>query len=378
MHTRETADIVVVGGGVIGLSVARALALRGVEKVTLIERSQLGAEASYAAAGMLAPQAEADSADDFFNLARESRDLYPAFAAALYDETGVDIELDQTGTLYLALTDQDEEEIQKRFQWQRNAGLLVEMMTNHEARELEPAINENVRAALRFPLDIQVENRRLLKALVAANQALGVRFIIGETVEAVRICRGASEGVESSGGFVSCKAIVIAGGAWSSTIGGLPSLEIEPVRGQMVCFSALERVCRHVIYSPRGYIVPRTDGRLLAGSTSEHAGFERLVTAGGLLKILSRTLEISPQIAKLAVTDTWAGLRPRALDNLPVLGPDAEIDGLFYATGHYRNGILLAPITGELIADAVMRNFDSSRFGAFSPGRFTSATITGF
>ncbi|HUE82364.1 MAG TPA: glycine oxidase ThiO [Pyrinomonadaceae bacterium] len=376
MHTRETADIVVVGGGVIGLSVARALALRGVKKVTLIERFQLGTEASFAAAGMLAPQAEADSPDDFFNLARESRDLYPAFAAALYHETGVDIELDQTGTLYLALTDHDEEEIQKRFQWQRNAGLPVEMLTNHEARQLEPAINENVCAALRFPLDIQVENRRLLRALVAANQALGVRFIIGETVEAVRIRSGVSEGVESSGGFVSCKAIVIAGGAWSSTIGGLPSLEIEPVRGQMVCFSALERLCRHVIYSPRGYIVPRTDGRLLAGSTSEHAGFERLVTAGGLFKILSRALEISPQIAKLAVTDTWAGLRPRAPDNLPVLGPDAEIDGLFYATGHYRNGILLAPITGELIAEAIMRNFDSSRFGAFSPGRFTSVAIT--
>lgn len=376
MRTRETADIVVVGGGVIGLSVARALALRGVKKVSLIERSQLGTEASFAAAGMLAPQAEADSADDFFNLARESRDLYPAFAAALYDETGIDIELDQTGTLYLALTDHDEQEIQKRFQWQRNAGLPVEMLTNHEARQLEPAINENVCAALRFPLDIQVENRRLLRALVAANQTLGVRLIVGETVEAVRTRSGLAEGVESSGGFVSCKAIVIAGGAWSSTIGGLPSLEIEPVRGQMVCFSALERLCRHVIYSPRGYIVPRTDGRLLAGSTSEHAGFERRVTAGGLFKILSWALEISPPIAKLGVTDTWAGLRPRAPDNLPILGPDAEIDGLFYATGHYRNGILLAPITGELIADAIMRNFDSSRFGAFSPGRFTSVAIT--
>ncbi len=376
MHMQETADIVVVGGGVIGLSVARALALRGVKNVCLIERSEIGTEASFAAAGMLAPQAEADCADEFFNLARQSRDLYPGFSAALLDETGIDIELDQTGTLYLALTDHDEEEIQKRFQWQSNAGLPIEKLTNHEARELEPAINEDVRAALRFPLDIQVENRRLLRALVAANQALGVPLITAETVDAVRTVSGVIDGVESSGGFIGCGAVVIAGGAWSSTIRGLPSLEIEPVRGQMVCLAAGERVCRHVIYSPRGYIVPRTDGRLLAGSTSEQAGFERQVTAGGLYKILSRALEISPRIANLAITDTWAGLRPRAADSLPVLGPDPEIDGLFYATGHYRNGILLAPITGELIADAIMGNFDSSRFGAFSPGRFTSVAIS--
>jgi glycine oxidase len=154
-----------------------------------------------------------------------------------------------------------------------------------------------------------------------------------------------------------------------------PRVRIEPVRGQMVCFEANPRVARHVLYSPRGYLVPRVDGRLLAGSTSEHAGFEKLVTASGLHSILSHSLEIAPAISGLPVTSTWAGLRPRAEDDLPVLGPCAEIEGLFYATGHYRNGILLAPITGELIAEAIAGNVHSDLFSPFAPDRFELAGV---
>jgi glycine oxidase len=348
-------DIVIVGGGVIGLTVARALALRGVRDVCLVERGNLGTEASWAAAGMLLPQVEADAADDFFNLACQSRDLYSAFAAALHEETGIDVELDTTGTLYLALTDHDHEEIQKRYERQTQAGLSVELLSAAEARECEPCISESTRGALRFPKDIQVENRRLLSALANSVNKLGVTIATQTTVDSLIIEGNRVHGVQTSRGVINTSTAVIAAGTWSSFIKTSPqSPMIEPVRGQMVCLEARPQLTRHVIYTPRGYIVPRQDGRLLAGSTSEHAGFAKCVTAGGIAAILRNALEISPAISDLPVVDTWAGLRPHAAGGLPVLGPYGEIDGLFYATGHYRNGILLAPLTGELISEAII------------------------
>jgi len=376
-QANETADVIVIGGGVIGLSVARAIAGRRVASVMIIERAGLGAEASFAAAGMLAPQAEADRADDFFSLACESREMYRAFAAALKEESGTDMELDTTGTIYLAFNEHDLEEIEQRYEWQTRAGLPVEKLSDKEVRALEPCIGENVRAALRFPLDGQVENRRLLVALSTATEKLGVRIVTGTTVESLRIERDRITGVETSRGFVATRKVVIAAGAWTTFIKakGVPALRIQPVRGQMVCFETSPRIAQHVIYSPRGYVVPRRDGRLLAGSTTEQAGFDRRVTASGVHSILSHALEISPRISRLPLIDSWAGLRPRAEDNLPVLGPFAEIDGLFFATGHYRNGILLAPVTGELIASLIVDNVVSPRLESFAPDRFEPASV---
>ncbi len=378
-QSSKTAEVAIIGGGVIGLAVARALALRGVRDVLLIERLSLGAEASSAAAGMLAPQAEANRAHEFFYLTCQSRDMYPAFAAALLDETGIDIELETTGTLYLAFTGNDAEELQKRYEWQTKAGLPIEKLNAQAVRELEPAINEDVHAALKFPLDTQVENRRLISALTLANERLGVCMETGTAVTSLKIEHDRVSGVETSRGFISAEAVVIAGGAWSSLLGAgdkaLPQLRIKPVRGQMLCFQPSLPLARHVIYSPRGYVVPRRDGRLLAGSTSEHAGFEKQVTAAGVQQILAAALEISPRIASLPLTDAWAGLRPRAADTLPVLGPCAEIAGLYYATGHYRNGILLTPITGELIAGAIVDRTFPAALQIFSPDRFGCVAV---
>lgn len=376
-ETKHSADVVVIGGGVIGLTIARALALRGAGDVCLIERASLGREASFAAAGMLAPQAEANAQDDFFKLACRSRDLYANFAASLRDETGVDIELDTTGTLYLALTYHDLVEIEKRFEWQTAASLPIEKLTPAQARELEPCINESVLGALRFPLDVQVENRRLLSALTNCVSRLGVTIVTETSVESVRVERDRVSGLQTSRGFIACGKAVVAAGTWSGFIQLSPktALKIEPVRGQMISFDARPQLTRHVIYTPRGYVVPRQDGRLLAGSTSEHAGFAKQVTAGGISTILANAQEISPAVSNLPIVDTWAGLRPRAPDNLPVLGPCDEIGGLFYATGHYRNGILLAPVTGELIAEAVIDGVVSPLLGPFSPGRFDLARV---
>ena len=378
-QTRETADVAIIGGGVIGLAVARALALRGIRDVLLLERGSLGAESSSAAAGMLAPQAEANRPHEFFYLTCRSRDMYPGFASALLEETGIDIELETTGTLYLAFTEHDADELEQRYEWQTKAGLAIEKLSAEMARKLEPSICEDVRAALRFPLDTQVENRRLISALAASNERLGVRMETRTDVMSLKVERGRVAGIETSRGFVATDRTIIAGGAWSSLLGAadiaLPNLRIKPVRGQMLCFEAHPQICGHVIYSPRGYIVPRRDGRLLAGSTTEHAGFEKRVTAAGVQAITSAALEISPRIASLPMTDSWAGLRPRAADTLPVLGPCAEITGVYYATGHYRNGILLAPITGELIAGAIVDQVFPPALNIFSPDRFGLVTV---
>ncbi len=362
--------IIVIGGGIIGLSIARELALRGARDLSVIERGEFGREASWAAGGILAPQVEADSADDFFRLASASRDLYPQFAEALLNETGIDIELDTTGTLYVAFSEPEESEFRERFDWQQSEGLAVEWLSGDEARALEPALSNQVRCALKFANDLQVENRRLIEALLVSNRKLGVRLIDQCEVKAISVSADRVSGVETSRECVSANVVVVAAGAWTSAVDPAAKLEIEPVRGQMLCFRSESQFVRHVVYSSRGYLIPRRDGRLIAGSTSEHVGFDKRVTEQGAAQIKSMAAEIAPQVAKLALVDSWAGFRPRAPDDLPVLGASTEVDGLYYATGHYRNGILLAPITGALMAEAIISKAIPPLISPFSPDRF--------
>jgi len=373
IQANQFAEVAIIGGGVIGLSVARALARRGIRDISIIEKNECGHEASWAAGGILAPQIEADTSDDFFRLACASRDLYPQFAAELQAESSIDVELDTTGTMYVAFSENEEAELRHRIAWQRTQGLRVEWLTGDEARAVEPCLSTNVRSALRFPDDYQVDNRRLVEALVIANQRHGVRLITGCGVRRIQIADGAVTGIQTELGFLSAKKIVVAAGAWSSSIEAeealLPRLDIEPVRGQMLCFSA-PGFARQVIYSSRGYIIPRRDGRLLAGSTSEHVGFDKRVTEAGVDRIRSMAIEIAPALQDISIIDSWAGFRPRAKDDLPALGSVEDLKGLFYATGHYRNGILLAPITGEVIAGAILGQ--SPEWTAFSPQRFVS------
>ncbi len=362
-------DAVVVGGGVVGLSVARELARRGLT-VSLTERGHVGAEASWAAGGMLAPQSEAERADAFFRLARAARDLYPNLAAELWEETGVDIELDQTGTLYVALTGADAAECERRYSWQSRAGLAVEQLTGAEARSLEPNVSPRAVAALRFPSDWQVESRRLVAALALSARRAGVRIYEHTEASSILTSAGRVRAVETSRGTLEAEVIVVACGAWTSLLRAGDEADagtaaaaaaaaiprVEPVRGQMLCYetgAGGAPFVRHVVYSPRGYLVPRRDGRLLAGSTTERVGFDKSVTARGRAEIVAHAVEIAPALRALRLADEWAGLRPRADDDWPVIGPHAEIKNLFYATAHYRNGILLAPLTGRLVAEMI-------------------------
>lgn len=385
----ERADVAVVGGGVAGLAAARELARRGLG-VAVLEDGRAGS-ASRAAAGMLAPQAEADYPDDFFALLCASRDMYTAFAAALSEESGLRVELDQTGTLYLALDDEDVEEAERRFAWQSRAGLEVERLTAEEARALEPNISPDVRMALRFPRDWQVESRRLTVALDAAAEAQGVRIIRAVEAQGVRVQGGRVAGVVTSAGELEAGAVVFAAGAWTSALhkfsdDGNPFLNddprIEPVRGQILCYQqrdARTPLVRHVVYGTRGYLVPRSGGRLLAGSTTEPGVYDCRVTEEGTRSIAARAAELAPAVAALEVADSWAGLRPCARDRLPVLGESADVRGLFYAAGFYRNGILLAPAAGEIVADLVTggaTRLSPRALETFSPARFSQTPKT--
>lgn len=369
----------IIGSGVIGLSIAREFHKKGISDVTILERGSLGKEASFAAAGMLAPQSEADSADDFFHFCDRSRKLYPNLAKELLDETGIDIELDQSGTLYIAFTASDLAEIDKRYLWQKEAGMEVERLSATETHKLEPFISPDSLGSLFFPNDWQVENRSLLKALKTYAEINNFRIFENTEVSNLIKTNGVISSVQTrSGDEFSADILIIAAGAWTSLINlenrQLSVPGVKPIRGQMLSFQTAKRLFSRVIYSPRGYIVPRRNGKILAGATVEDVGFEKMNTDLGVEQILANTSEISPAIASLPIADQWSGLRPFAADGFPVIGKSQEGGNLYIATAHYRNGILLAPMTAQILVDKIVANTCSKYLEIYSPNRLSSAT----
>ena len=373
-------DVLIIGGGVIGLSIARELHKRGVSRITLIDKSVCGTESSWAAAGMLGPQAEADESGTFFDLCCASRDLFPTLADELLDETGVDIELDRTGTLYLAFTDDDQKILDKRFMWQREAKLPVEHLSATAALRLEPHLSSSVRGALRFPSDWQVENRKLLAALRRYAEISGIRIIENCNVESLTLDDRRVSGAKTGAGVIGAEKTVLATGAWTSLIklGNADlAIRIEPVRGQVIAFRPDEKLIKHVVYSRRGYVVPRRDNRVLAGSTTEFVGFDKSVTRPASETLIDVATEISPRMSVFEIIDHWSGLRPHASDAMPVIGQMPGLDNLTIATAHYRNGILLAPATAAMVAEKIVNNVDDDALAIFGPARFRSAANVG-
>lgn len=366
-----SADVLVIGAGLIGCAVAREAARAGLRTVVL-ERGAPGAEASSAAAGMLSPLAEARAPGPFTDALLRAREMYPAFAAALREETGLDAGYSDAGTLYLSLREADDAELEHRWGWQSAAGLRVERLTTREARELEPGIAPAVRWALRFPGDHQVDNRVLSRMAWMAAAAAGATFRTGCDAAALTHGGGRATGVRlTTGEHLRAGVVVLAGGSWSATLGGLPRpLPVEPVQGQLLALESVPPLFRHVVDSPRCYLVPRADGRVLAGATVERVGFRKSVTPRGLGYLIDGAVEIAPSLADAPLVECWSGLRPGTPDGMPIIGPDPEVGGLLYATGHFRNGILLAPLTAALIAGLLRGEavsgldlFDARRFG---------------
>ncbi len=366
--------VLIIGGGVIGLSIARELKKKGITNITILERGKVGKEASYAAGGMLAVHAETNKIDDFFHFCNESLHLYSDFSEQLFDETGVDIELDKSGTLYLAFTEKDVAEINERYQWQKSAGLKVEKLSANEIRQLEPFVSPDVLEGLFFPNDWQVENRKLLSALHKFCKLNEIETI--ENTEVIKlICENRKIiGAETNSNKFFADVVIIATGAWTSLIqtDGFILPKVKPIRGQMIEFRTAKRLFSNVIYSPRGYLIPRQNGRILSGATSEDVGFDKSITNFATEILHEHSLEIAPSLVNLQISETWTGLRPSAVDGLPILGEIAE--NLLIATAHYRNGILLAPMTAKILAEKVVNNNDSHYFEAFSPNRFQAKT----
>jgi glycine oxidase len=329
-------------------------------------RPRLGAEASSAAAGILAPQAEADPDSPLLELALRGRDFHAALAPLLEAETGIHVDHSTLGLIEVAFSAQEEGQLDLRLGWQHSRGLPGERLTREEVLESEPNLNPNLCGGIYFPGDHRVDNVRLTRALAASAVLKGVALVTGRPVTGLLVESGRVAGVRAGSEVYRAPAVINAMGAWAGALSGDPfPPPIEPVRGQIVAFELAPALLRHVVYSARGYLVPRSDGRVLAGSTSEKAGFEKSVTASGLRKILDLALEIAPILSDVPVLDSWAGLRPGTPDGLPILGPGA-LPGLIHAAGLFRNGILLGPLVGELAAALAMGErppFDLKPFG---------------
>jgi glycine oxidase len=370
-------QVVVVGGGLIGLAVARELAGRG-GRVTVLERGEPGAAASWAAGGMLSPRAEALRPGPFLELGLASLDRYPGFIDGVVRESGVPVEFAGGGKLLLATTAAEAGQLAARYGWQEGAagaGAGIERIAAAEARRLEPAIAPEVVEALWVRDDHRVDNRALVRAVRLAAEARGVTIRAGALVTAVQVRGGRVTGVTLAGDErIGAESVVIAAGAWSGVLAGLPEpLAVAPVRGQMVELDGGVGLLGRVVMSPGCYIVPRRAGRLLVGSTMERAGFVAVATAAGVQALLAAAIAAVPALAGAPLVGTWGGLRPGTPDELPILGADPEVAGLFHATGHFRNGILLAPITAEVVGAAWAGEAPAVEIAPFSVARLRSA-----
>jgi glycine oxidase len=376
---RGAADVVIIGGGIIGCSVARELARRG-RSVVVVERDSPGRRATWAAAGMLSPLGESGGAGSFLELTDESLDRYAAFAHALGQESGIDIEYRTAGKLHVAVGD-DVSDLHLLATSPAAVRFGVRLVDGAEARRLEPALSEHVSAGLVVERDHRVNNRLLTQALLASGVAAGVTFRNASPVRGITTHGDLVTGVLlASGERIETNNVVLAAGAWTSQIEGLPRpVPVRPVKGQMFAVDARSRnaqrpadpLLSRVVYARRCYVIPREDGRLLVGATVEDVGYSKGATPRGMASLMDAAMEVVPIIADLPLVETWAGFRPSTPDGLPILGADPTMRGLVYACGHHRNGILLAPVTAACIGAVLagerppvdIRAFGIERFG---------------
>lgn len=370
--------VAVIGGGVIGLAVAWRLVQRGAA-VSVFDKGVAGAGASHAAAGMLAACAEAEPGEEaLVALGRRSQALWPAFAAELQEASGIPVGLRQDGTLLVALTADDQARLCHDLAFQQGLGLPLRWISAAEARRREPHLAPRLAGAVFSPEDHQVDNRRLAEALRIAVVRAGVTLREQIRVERVLMTANRVTGVVLADGTeVPADTVVLAAGAWSRQVEGLPAASrppVRPIKGQVIALQMdpAAPLVRHVVWAPNVYMVPRHDGRLLLGATVEEKGFDNTLTAGGVLALLEAAWRAIPAIEELAVADMWVGHRPGSRDDAPILGA-APADGLVYATGHHRNGILLTPVTAEAIARLVLDGEDQPELRAFGMQRFAPA-----
>jgi len=362
-------DVAIVGGGLIGGTIAWELARHKLQ-VVVLDRQHPGREASWAAAGILSASPESPAAIPVVPLFKASLAMFPQFVETIEQDTGRKVGFRRKGAIEAFLSGDVRRELSTFMALNHGLGLAAEPLPIEKARELEPDLSEEAQAAALLPDDAAVDSRLLTEAVLVAALKTGAMIRPDSDVSRLMSSGGRVTGVVAGGEPLSAGHIVIAAGCCSAQIEGLAHIApTRPVRGQMVSLRSRSVNIQRVLRSARGYLVPRDDGRLVAGSTTESAGYEKGVTASGIEQILRSVLELAPGLADAAITETWSGLRPDSPDHLPILGP-ADLEGLLIATGHYRNGILLAPVTAMLVREWIMEGRASLETETFSPMRF--------
>jgi glycine oxidase len=375
---KPSSDIIIIGAGIVGCSIAYRLAGEGL-KVTVVERGRPGDEASSAAAGMLAPQSEAAHGlkDQFSDLCLASHRLYPEFVAELKEKTGIEIGYRTVGSIFVASDFVEATALSRLIERQQMANQPAEELSARQLRELEPAIAESIEMGVFLPDDHHVDNRVLMTALVAAAALRGVEFLSRTPVVGLEFDDARAVGVRIPGGVLTGGIIINAAGCWAGLVDqtGRVQLPIRPIRGQMVRLEQRPQTLRHLVHSTGCYLVPWPDGRILVGATVENVGYNKEVTAQGIHQLLENALKIIPSLGSSPVREVWAGLRPDTQDNLPILGA-GPISNLIIAAGHFRNGILLAPITAKLITELITTGQPSISLEPFRPNRFEQRAIS--
>jgi glycine oxidase len=369
---RQRYDVVVVGAGLIGLACAWRASRRGLSVLVVDRADGPGAAASRVAAGMLAPVTEADFGELGplrVNLA--GRERWPAFAAELEELTGLSTGYREVGALVVAVDADDARELRRLHDFQHSLGLDAEWLTPSRCRELEPGLSPRIAGGILAPQDAQAEPRAVVHALAAAVEEI----VLGVEVEAIDHDGSRVRGVRTGEGAIECDQVVLAAGPWSAALapdGAGPP--VRPVKGQILelrARGASPEPFARVLRTPRCYLVGRGDGRVVLGATVEEQGFDTAVTADGVFRLLEAAWEVLPEVGELELVGAHAGLRPGTPDNAPVIG-HGDLDGLVWATGHWRNGVLLAPLTGEAVAELLAGGELPDELAPLSPERFAA------
>jgi glycine oxidase len=362
-------DVAVAGGGVIGGAIALEVSRAGM-RVGVFDRQQPGQEASWASAGILSPAPESPAMIAMVPLGKMSLALYPKFVVQVEEISGMNTGFRSKGTLEALFSGDAKAELSTIIALHHGLGLKAEPLRAADARKLEPALSEDVEAAVLRPDERSVDNRILTSAVLEAARRSGAEIFADNGVKAIWREGQRCAGLILQNEKVEATWTIIAAGCFSATIDGIAAYApLRPAKGQMVALRAEDVEIERVLWGEHIYLVPRNDGRILAGATVEYAGFDKRTTAGGIEKILSAAIELAPGLANARIEETWAGLRPDTPDHLPILGP-TDMDGLLMATGHFRSGILLTPITARLIREWITEQSVSVDWDRFSPLRF--------
>ena len=363
--------VLIVGGGVIGCALAHYLT-KGGARVTLIERQRLAQEASWATAGIISAPLAPTIPIARARLELRSAELFRGLVEELREDTGIGVEYNPTGEFLVALTDAEAEALHEAIPWQRNLGLPVEWIDGDEVRRREPAIGPDVRGGTWIPTVASLRGHRLTLALARAARLRGATIVEETPVDGLLTEGQRVIGVRTRAGEFRADATVIAAGAWSALLGDAIGLTVptEPIRGQMLALADAEPPLRHIIAGGGGYLLPRADGTIAVAATVDAPGFDTRVTPEGLAWLANLVRTLAPAFGGARVVETWAGLRPASPDNAPMIGRAPGYQNLWIATGHHRNGILWAPITGELLSAAILTDQIDPELEPYDPARF--------